>query len=99
MKRQSGRHPLEIKGLTKSYDALKVVDNFTASVSRGEHIALMGRNGTGKTTLLKSLLHNATGYIDDSERSFPSTPAPSYGATKSPSVTSRRITPIPSPTA
>jgi ATPase subunit of ABC transporter with duplicated ATPase domains len=71
MKRQSGRHPLEIKSLTKSYDAHKVVDNFTASVSRGERIALMGRNGTGKTTLLKSLLRNATGYIDDSEREFP----------------------------
>jgi ATPase subunit of ABC transporter with duplicated ATPase domains len=71
MKRQSGRHPLEIKSLTKSYDALRVVDNFTASVSRGERIALMGRNGTGKTTLLKSLLRNATGYIDDSEREFP----------------------------
>ena len=71
MKRQSGRHPLEIKGLAKSYDALKVVDNFTASVSRGERIALMGRNGTGKTTLLKSLLRNATGYIEDSEREFP----------------------------
>jgi ATPase subunit of ABC transporter with duplicated ATPase domains len=32
MKRPSGRHPLEIKTLTKSYDGLKVVDNFTASV-------------------------------------------------------------------
>jgi ATPase subunit of ABC transporter with duplicated ATPase domains len=71
MKRQSGRHPLEIKGLTKSYDGLKVVDNFTASLSRGERIALMGRNGTGKTTLLKSLLRNGTGYIDDAEREFP----------------------------
>ena len=71
MKRPSGRHPLEIKGLSKSYDDLKVVDNFTASVSRGEKIALMGRNGAGKTTLLKSLIRNATGYIDDSERDFP----------------------------
>jgi ATPase subunit of ABC transporter with duplicated ATPase domains len=71
MKRQSGRHPLEIKGLTKSYDCLTVVDNFTASLSRGERIALMGRNGTGKTTLLKSLLRNATGYIEDAEREFP----------------------------
>ena len=71
MKRQSGRHPLEIKSLSKSYDGLKVVANFTASVSRGERIALMGRNGTGKTTLLKSLLRNATGYIDDAEREFP----------------------------
>jgi ATPase subunit of ABC transporter with duplicated ATPase domains len=71
MKRPSGRHPLEIKTLTKAYDGLKVVDNFTASVSRGERIALMGRNGTGKTSLLKSLIRTATGYIDDSERDFP----------------------------
>jgi len=71
MKRPSGRHPLEIKTLTKSYDGLKVVDNFTASVSRGERIALMGRNGTGKTSLLKSLIRTATGYIDDTERDFP----------------------------
>ena len=71
MKRPSGRHPLEIKTLTKSYDGLKVVDNFTASVSRGERIALMGRNGTGKTSLLKSLIRTATGYIDDSDRDFP----------------------------
>ncbi len=71
MKRPSGRHPLEIKGLNKSYDDLKVVDNFTASISRGERIALMGRNGSGKTTLLKSLIRSATGYIDDAEREFP----------------------------
>ena len=71
MKRPSGRHPLEIKALTKSYDGRKVVDHFTASISRGERIALMGRNGTGKTTLLKSLIRTATGYIDESERDFP----------------------------
>ena len=71
MKRPSGRHPLEIKGLTKSYDGVKVVNNFTASISRGERIALMGRNGTGKTTLLRSLVRNATGYIDDADRDFP----------------------------
>jgi ATPase subunit of ABC transporter with duplicated ATPase domains len=71
MKRPSGRHPLEIKALTKSYDGLKVIDNFTASLSRGERVALMGRNGTGKTTLLKSLIRSATGYLDDSERDFP----------------------------
>jgi ATPase subunit of ABC transporter with duplicated ATPase domains len=70
MKRPSGRHPLECKGLSKSYDDLKVVDNFTASVSRGEKVALIGRNGAGKTTLLRSLLRTATGYIDDAERTF-----------------------------
>src|SRR5260370_10238580 len=71
MKRQARRPPLEKRDLPNSYDGQKVVDTFTASVSRGEPIALMGRNRTGKTTLLKSLLRNATGYIDDAEREFP----------------------------
>jgi len=70
MKRPSGRHPLECKGLAKSYEGLKVIDGFTASVSRGEKIALMGRNGAGKTTLLRSLIRNATGFIDDEDRHF-----------------------------
>jgi ATPase subunit of ABC transporter with duplicated ATPase domains len=70
MKRQSGRHPLEFKSLSKSYDDLKVIQPFTASLSRGEKVALIGRNGSGKTTLLKSLLRNATGHIDDAERQF-----------------------------
>ena len=70
MKRPSGRHPLECKGLTKAYGDLKVVPNFTASVARGEKIALMGRNGAGKTTLLKSLIRNGTGYLDEGTREF-----------------------------
>src|SRR6266404_3464273 len=68
MKRASGRHPLEIRSIEKSYDDLKVIPRFSASVTRGEKIALMGRNGTGKTTLLKSLVRNATGFIEDSDR-------------------------------
>src|ERR1700674_4579569 len=71
MKRNSGRHPLEIKSVAKSYGELKVIPRFTASVTRGEKIALMGRNGTGKTTLLKSLVRNATGFLDDADRQFP----------------------------
>jgi ATPase subunit of ABC transporter with duplicated ATPase domains len=67
----SGRHPLEIKGLSKSYGDLKVVQNFTASIARGEKIGLLGRNGAGKTTMLRSLLRNATGYVDAPEREFP----------------------------
>src|SRR5450755_2171163 len=69
--RPSGRHPLEIKGLSKSYGDLHVVKNFTASIARGEKIALLGRNGAGKTTMLRSLLRNATGYVDAPERDFP----------------------------
>jgi ATPase subunit of ABC transporter with duplicated ATPase domains len=70
MKRPSGRHPLEFKNVAKSYDGVEVIQPFTASLSRGEKVALMGRNGTGKTTLLKSLLLNGTGYLSDTERAF-----------------------------
>jgi ATPase subunit of ABC transporter with duplicated ATPase domains len=70
MKRPSGRHPLEIKSLTKSYGDLDVIQSFTASVARGEKIAVMGRNGAGKSTLLKSLVRNATGFIEAGERQF-----------------------------
>ncbi len=67
----SGRHPLEVKGLSKSYDSLRVIHNFSASLSRGEKVALIGRNGAGKTTMLKSLIRSAPGFLDDAERSFP----------------------------
>jgi ATPase subunit of ABC transporter with duplicated ATPase domains len=69
--RPSGRHPLEIKGLSKSYAELQVIRNFNASVARGEKIALLGRNGAGKTTMLRSLLRNATGFVDAPDREFP----------------------------
>jgi ATPase subunit of ABC transporter with duplicated ATPase domains len=71
MKRNSGRHPVEIKSIEKSYDTLKVIPRFTASITRNEKIALMGRNGAGKTTLLKTLIRNAPGFIDDSDKQFP----------------------------
>ncbi|MEP7355097.1 MAG: ATP-binding cassette domain-containing protein [Acidobacteriota bacterium] len=74
MKRPSGKHALEIKGLSKSYDGdggpVKVIKDFTASITRGEKIALMGRNGVGKTTLLKSLIRNAPGFIDAPDMEF-----------------------------
>jgi ATPase subunit of ABC transporter with duplicated ATPase domains len=71
MDQHSGRHPLEIKSVAKSYDGVKVFKPFSASVARGEKIALTGRNGAGKTTLLKSLIRNATGFIDDVDKEFP----------------------------
>src|SRR6201995_2180984 len=67
----SGRLPLEVKRLEKSYDDLKVIKHFSASIGRGEKIALMGRNGAGKTTLLRSLVRNAPGFIDESDKEFP----------------------------
>jgi len=58
-----GKHALEFEGVTKGYDLddgrLEVIRNFTANVTRGEKIALVGRNGAGKSTFLKALLANA----------------------------------------
>jgi ATPase subunit of ABC transporter with duplicated ATPase domains len=62
--RPSGKHVLELKGLTKFYADLKVLDGFTANALRGEKICLIGRNGAGKTTLLKSLLANYPGLAE-----------------------------------
>ena len=56
MKRPSGRTVLECKGVSKAHGDLKVVSNFDAIVSRGERIVLVGRNGVGKTTLIRALL-------------------------------------------
>ncbi len=66
----SGRAPLEIKHLSKSYDDLKVISNFSAHVTRGEKIALTGRNGAGKTTMLRSIVRNAGQFIGDAEHQF-----------------------------
>src|SRR5260370_35533639 len=49
----------------------KVIPRFSANVVRGEKIALMGRNGAGKTTMLKSLVRNAPGFIEDKDQQFP----------------------------
>ncbi len=73
--RPSGRHPLDIEKLTKSYtgptEQFRIFLDFSASVSRGEKIALIGRNGVGKTTLLKSLIRNSGSLVDASDQAFP----------------------------
>jgi ATPase subunit of ABC transporter with duplicated ATPase domains len=56
MSRPSGRTVLECKGVSKAHAGVDVVSKFDAIVSRGERIALVGRNGVGKTTLLKALI-------------------------------------------
>ena len=63
-KRPSGRHILEVEGVTKSYGHTPVIRKFTASVTRGEKIALMGRNGAGKTTLVNALLASSPTVTD-----------------------------------
>src|SRR5258706_15208315 len=57
--RPSGRVAAEIKGVSKAFGDLKVVHDFSAIVNRNEKIVLVGRNGLGKTTMLKALLSDA----------------------------------------
>lgn len=47
---------IEIKKLTKKFGKLKALENVTLSCNTGECIALIGPNGCGKTTLIKSIL-------------------------------------------
>ena len=54
--RPSGKQTIEIERVGKSYDGQAALRPFSATVMRGEKVILMGRNGQGKTTLVKSLL-------------------------------------------
>ena len=61
MSRPSGRLAMECAKVSKTFGTLKVVSDFETIVNRGEKIVLVGRNGVGKTTLLKTLLADAPG--------------------------------------
>ena len=50
---ESGKDVLDIEGLAKSFGPLHLFSDVTVSIKRGERVALIGANGTGKSTLLK----------------------------------------------
>jgi ATPase subunit of ABC transporter with duplicated ATPase domains len=58
-RRPSGKVPLEFEGVCKAHGGVPVIPGFSAVVNRGEKIVLVGRNGVGKTTLLRALLADA----------------------------------------
>ena len=59
--RPSGKMAFECEGQTKAFGGRPVFSDFDALVNRGDKIVLVGRNGMGKTTLLKALLADAPG--------------------------------------
>jgi len=50
---------LEVSGLTGGWGATTIVEDFSLSVSTGETVAIIGRNGVGKSTLLELIAGRA----------------------------------------
>jgi len=62
-----GKSVLEFKGISIDLGGRRLVDDFSLMVGRGERIGVVGKNGTGKTTMLRALLGEvplASGVID-----------------------------------
>jgi ATP-binding cassette subfamily F protein 3 len=51
----SGNDVLTVEGLAKAFGSLSLFTNLNFEIKRGERVALIGNNGTGKTTILKIL--------------------------------------------
>ncbi len=52
-KTKSGRHVKRLEDISKSYGDLKILEESTIGIERGDKIALIGANGKGKSTLLR----------------------------------------------
>jgi ATPase subunit of ABC transporter with duplicated ATPase domains len=59
LKRPSGKVPLEFSGIAKAFGDTPVFSGFGAVLNRGDKVVLVGRNGAGKTTMLKALMADA----------------------------------------
>ena len=54
-RKQSGNDVLTVEDLSKAFGSNLLFDDINFELKRGEHVAIIGDNGTGKTTLLKIL--------------------------------------------
>ncbi len=65
---ESGTDVLTVKGLTKSYGSQLLFKDLDFEIKKGEHVAIIGDNGTGKTTILKIL--NQMEVMDEGEVTY-----------------------------
>lgn len=54
---RSGNYPVIIEGLTKKYGDHTVFSDVSLTIARGERIAFVGKNGEGKSTLVKAIMN------------------------------------------
>lgn len=53
---RSGNYPVIVEGMTKRYGDHVVFKEATLTIARGERVALVGKNGEGKSTLVKAIM-------------------------------------------
>lgn len=53
---RSGDYPITVQDLSKSYGDHFVFKNANMSISRGEKVSFVGRNGEGKSTMIKAIM-------------------------------------------
>ncbi|WP_299316744.1 ABC-F family ATP-binding cassette domain-containing protein [uncultured Maribacter sp.] len=53
---RSGDYPVTVKDVSKSYDEHVVFKDANMSIARGEKVSFVGRNGEGKSTMIKAIL-------------------------------------------
>ncbi len=53
---RSGDYPVTVKDVSKSYGDLVVFKNASMTISRGEKVSFVGRNGEGKSTMIKAIM-------------------------------------------
>jgi ATP-binding cassette subfamily F protein 3 len=53
---RSGSYPVIVEGLTKKYGDHTVFQDVSLTIARGEKIAFVGKNGEGKSTLVKAIM-------------------------------------------
>ncbi len=54
---RSGSIPIEIEHLSKAYGYNMILDNISLIINRGEKVAFVGKNGEGKSTLVKCIMN------------------------------------------